>query len=95
MTILELQVGQANRNDTVRVADVGEHTVTVREMIGSTGASRDCGWRGGTKAMRATMRRLAERALRPNHPSKTHTIRLVREFHDGSQWFATFAADPR
>lgn len=94
-TILGLMIGDGNRNDTVRVADIDYMRCTVREMIGSHYSGEHCGWRGGKKAMRATMRRLAERVLRPNYPTRTHRIVLDHEFHDGSQWFATFAAVPR
>lgn len=91
-TILGLMIGDGNRNDTVRIADIDTARCTIREMVGSHSAREHCGWRGGKKAMRATMRRLAERVLRPNYPARTHRIVMVREFHDGSQWFATFAA---
>lgn len=95
MTILELMIGDGNRNDTARVADIALGRCTIREMVGSRSAREHCGWRGGKRAMRATMRRLAERVLRPNYPARTHRIVMVREDHDGSQWFATFAAVPR
>lgn len=89
--VATLTTEDGNKADTVRIADTGAHSVTVREMIG--GGARN--WVGGERAMFGAMRALAVRALKEEHDSRLYRFERTRSDYDGVQMFATYAAVPR
>jgi hypothetical protein len=90
MTAREWAEGDGNTDDTVRIADVSAHRVTVREMIGGHDS-----WVGGRPHMLAEMRALAVRALRADHPPARWKIVRTDAHYWLCQWFATYEARPR
>ena len=87
--IMTLEIGDSNRNDTVRITDTrwdsnGTMFVTVREMIGGYES-----WAGGRRAAVRAMRATARRAI--HHQDKTRKSPLVREWYANGQHHATFA----